>query len=125
MVKVIKDITEIPQDKKIIIDFFADWCGPCKRIAPVFIELAEKFPEIVFLKVNVDEAEELAQGFEITSLPTFVFLHNGNIVHKMEGANLNEVITTLDQLNNLKDSNKKNKKDEEEHIEDEEDEDDE
>jgi thioredoxin 1 len=119
MVKVITDITEIPQDKKVIIDFFADWCGPCKRIAPVFVELAEKFPNVVFLKVNVDEAEELAQGFEITSLPTFVFLHNGNIFHKMEGANLNEVITTLEQLNNIKDNNKKIEKDE--YIEDEED----
>lgn len=114
MVKVIKDITEIPQDKKVIIDFYADWCGPCKRIAPVFVELDEKFPNILFLKVNVDEAEELAQGFEITSLPTFVFLDNGNIFYKMEGANLNEVITTLEQLNNVKDNKKKDKDEDEE-----------
>ena len=120
MVKVIKDITEIPQDKKVIIDFFADWCGPCKRIAPVFVELDEKFPDILFLKVNVDEAEELAQGFEITSLPTFVFLDNGNIFYKMEGANLNEVITTLEQLNNVKDNKKKDKDEDEEGDEDEE-----
>lgn len=121
MVKVISDILEIPQDKKVVIDFYADWCGPCKRVAPVFIELSEKFPNILFLKVNVDESEDLAKGFEISSLPTFVFLDNGNIFHKMEGANLNEVITTLDQLNNLKDSNKKTDKDQDEEEEDEED----
>jgi len=109
MVKVITDIKDIPQDAKVVIDFFAEWCGPCKRVAPVFIELAEKFENIVFLKVDVDEAEELAQGFEITSLPTFVFLNNGNIFHRMEGANLNEVITKLDELNNIKEEKKGDK----------------
>lgn len=63
MVKVISDVTEIPQDKKVVIDFFADWCGPCKRVAPVFVELSEKYTDIVFLKVDVDEAEQIASAF--------------------------------------------------------------
>jgi thioredoxin 1 len=98
MVKVITDLTEIPQDKKVVIDFFADWCGPCKRVAPVFVELSEKFPEIVFLKVNVDDSEDIATAFEITALPTFLFLNKGNIHKKIEGANLNEVFGTLENL---------------------------
>jgi thioredoxin 1 len=116
MVSEITDITKIPQDKKVVIDFFAVWCQPCTRVAPVFVELSEKFEDIVFLKVNVDKSEELAQGFEITSLPTFVFLNNGNIIHKMEGANLNEVISTLEGLNNMKNekSYKKTKDEDEE-----------
>jgi len=98
MVKVITDVTEIPQDSKVVIDFFADWCGPCKRVAPLFIELAKKFPNIVFLKVDVDSAEEVAEGFGVTALPTFLFLNKGNIYKKIEGANINEVISTLENL---------------------------
>ena len=98
MVKVISDITEIPQDKKVVIDFYADWCGPCKRVAPVFVELSEKFPEIVFLKVNVDDSEDIASAFEITALPTFLFLNKGNIYKKIEGADLSQVIGTLENL---------------------------
>jgi thioredoxin 1 len=98
MVKVISDITEIPQDKNVVIDFYADWCGPCKRVAPVFVELSEKFPEIVFLKVDVDESEDIASAFEITSLPTFLFLNKGNIYKKIEGADLSSVIGTLENL---------------------------
>lgn len=98
MVKVISDVTEIPQDKKVVIDFYADWCGPCKRVAPVFVELSEKFPDIVFLKVNVDDSEEIATAFEITALPTFVFINKGNIYKKIEGANLDEVLGTIENL---------------------------
>jgi thioredoxin 1 len=98
MVLEITQITEIPADKKVIIDFFADWCGPCKKVAPVFSELSEKFKDIVFLKVNVDEAEEIAEGFEVTSLPTFIFLNKGNIYNRIEGADMNALISTLENL---------------------------
>jgi thioredoxin len=101
MVLEITQITEIPADKKIIIDFYADWCGPCKKVAPIFLDLSDKFKDIVFLKVNVDEAEEIASGFEVTSLPTFIFLNKGNIYNRIEGANLNEVINTLENLQKL------------------------
>lgn len=98
MVHEITQLTEIPADKKVVIDFFATWCGPCQRVAPMFAELSEKFKDIVFLKVNVDEAEEVASGFEVSSLPTFVFLNKGNIYKRFEGANLNELISTLENL---------------------------
>lgn len=101
MVKVINDVTEIPQNSKVVIDFFADWCGPCQRIAPLFAELSEKFPTVVFLKVNVDETESIAEAFSISSLPTFVFLNKGNIYKRIEGANVNEVISTLQNLVSL------------------------
>lgn len=101
MVLEITKLTDIPIDKKVVIDFFADWCGPCKRVAPVYAELADKLTDIVFLKVNVDEAEEVAEGFEVTSLPTFILLNKGNIYKKIEGANLNELVNSLDNLQKL------------------------
>ena len=99
MVKVITDLTEIPQDKNVVIDFYADWCGPCKKIAPIYVELSKKYTNVVFLKVDVDDSEELSKSFEINALPTFVFLNNGNVVKKLEGANLSELTKNIETLN--------------------------
>ena len=96
MVKQIKELTQIPLDKKVVC--FATWCGPCQKVAPIFVELSEKFPDIEFLKVDVDVADEISEGFEVTSLPTFIFLNKGNIYKKIEGADLNSVIAALQEL---------------------------
>ncbi len=62
-------------DKPAIIDFYADWCGPCRRLAPVLDELAAEYDgKIYFYKVNVDNEKEIAEAFGITSLPTIVFV---------------------------------------------------
>lgn len=90
--------SEIPSTGLVVIDFFAPWCGPCKRIAPVFEELETLFPSVTFLKVNVDEAEELSQEFSVQSLPTFVFLKNYAVHTVVEGANLDRVLSTLKSL---------------------------
>lgn len=89
MVKLLSDESEIPQQGAVVIDFFATWCGPCKRIAPVFEDLADKhYPAITFFKVDVDESAELVEKFGVSAMPTFVFLKNGYIVKKVEGADL-------------------------------------
>ena len=98
MVQIITELSEIPNDKPVVIDFFATWCGPCKRIAPAFEELAKKFPTLSFLKVDVDESEEIASKYTIESLPTFVFLKNGVEVHRIEGADLRAVVAQLEQM---------------------------
>lgn len=88
MVKIISDLPEIPQKGSVVIDFFATWCGPCKKIAPAFEKLAEVYPSITFLKVDVDESAELAEHYEVQAMPTFLFLKDGIIVKRIEGADL-------------------------------------
>lgn len=88
MVKLVSEVSEIPSSGAVVIDFFATWCGPCKKIAPVFEKLAEVYPSIAFLKVDVDESGDLAELYEVQAMPTFVFLKNGIIVKRIEGADL-------------------------------------
>lgn len=62
-------------DKPAIIDFYADWCGPCRRLSPIMDELANEYSEKIYVyKVNVDDEREIASAFGITSLPTIVFV---------------------------------------------------
>ncbi|KAG6475624.1 thioredoxin H1-like [Zingiber officinale] len=72
--------------KLVVVDFTASWCGPCRMIAPLFTELAKKFPNVVFLKVDVDELQTVARDWAIEGMPTFVFLKEGTIVDKIVGA---------------------------------------
>ena len=73
-------------NKAIIIDFFAEWCGPCKGIAPFFNDLSEMYKTIVFAKVDVDKNEDIGDLFGVSSLPTFVLVKNGVEIKKVTGA---------------------------------------
>jgi thioredoxin 1 len=103
MVKVISDLSEIPKDKKVVIDFFAHWCGPCKRIAPEYEEFSKKYTNVEFLKVDIDESNELAEAFGIESLPTFIFIENGNILKGKEilGADMETLKNSLEEMNQI------------------------
>ena len=81
-------MSEVPSQGAVVIDFFATWCGPCKRIAPTFENLATAFTTVTFLKVDVDECAELVEKFSISAMPTFVFLKDGQVVKKVEGADM-------------------------------------
>ncbi|KAG5900048.1 hypothetical protein JTB14_009126 [Gonioctena quinquepunctata] len=74
-------------DKLVVIDFHATWCGPCKMIGPKLEELAKEYTNILILKVDVDECEDIAMEYNISSMPTFVFIKNKNVVHTFSGAN--------------------------------------
>ncbi|XP_063698642.1 thioredoxin-2-like [Culicoides brevitarsis] len=94
MVHKVKDTADFDEqvkqagDKLVVIDFFATWCGPCKVIAPKLEEFSEKYADkIVVLKVDVDECEQLTERFNITSMPTFVFLKGGETKDSFAGAN--------------------------------------
>ncbi len=70
----------------VIFDFWAEWCGPCKQFGPVFEEISEKYPDIKFCKVNVEEEQELAGMFQIRSIPTLVFMREKIVVFSNPGA---------------------------------------
>lgn len=75
-------------DKLVVIDFYATWCNPCKRIAPVLEEIAKQHEgKLVVLKVDVDEVEELVGEYNIQVMPTFVFKRKGEHVDTLSGSN--------------------------------------
>ncbi|XP_046980956.1 thioredoxin-T-like [Schistocerca americana] len=81
----------------VVIDFFADWCGPCKAIAPKFEELSQKYPDVVFLKVNVDDNESIAVTYDVKAMPTFVFIKDGKTLDSFAGANVDKLTQLLVQ----------------------------
>jgi len=70
---------------KVLADFYADWCGPCKMMAPILETVANENPDQVILEVNVDEQEELMARYKIMSIPTLIVFENGEIVKKAIG----------------------------------------
>ena len=66
-------------DKKVLLDFWASWCGPCRMLSPIVSEIAEEHPEIKVGKVNVDEEPELAQEFNVDSIPLLCVVDKGEV----------------------------------------------
>jgi len=97
-VKYILSKNDVPQTGHVVIDFYADWCGPCKKLSPYFSELSNQYPTITFLKVNTDNAEELAQLYDVQALPTIVFIHNNNVISMIKGFNVDALKKEVEQL---------------------------
>ena len=72
--------------KTVLVDFWASWCGPCRMIAPVLEEVAAERPDVKVCKVNVDEEQELAISYGVSSIPTLLVFKDGQIVNKSIGA---------------------------------------
>lgn len=70
----------------VLVDFYADWCGPCRMTAPIIEELANEEKNVKFVKVNVDENPDLASQYQIFSIPTFLIFKDGKVVHQFVGA---------------------------------------
>lgn len=69
----------------VLVDFFADWCGPCKMLAPVLEQIAAEYPKVKIVKVDVDLEQELTQSFGIQSVPTVIFFYNSEMKQKFTG----------------------------------------
>ncbi len=79
-------------DKKVLLDFWAPWCVPCRMVVPIVEEIADERPDIKVGKINVDEEVELASQFGIMSIPTLVVIEKGKIVNQAMGARPKEAI---------------------------------
>lgn len=94
------EVTE--RDGIVLLDFWADWCGPCKRFAPVYERSSEKHPDIVFGKVDTEAEQELGAKFNISSIPTIMAIRDGVIVFAQPGAlpesALENLIEQVEQL---------------------------
>lgn len=73
-------------EKTVLLDFYADWCGPCRMVSPLVDQIAEDYPQYLVGKVNVEDQPELAQAFGVASIPTLVVMKNGKIVNRSVGA---------------------------------------
>ena len=77
---------EIKNNNLLLVDFWAEWCGPCKSMHPIFTRMAKKYKQIRFARVNVDNAQDIAMKYEVQSIPTFIMFKNAEVVNRMVGA---------------------------------------
>lgn len=70
----------------VVIDMYADWCGPCKMMAPIIDSLSNEYEDVKFVKINVDDNPDIAARYNVESIPNFVFIKNGQLVNQVVGA---------------------------------------
>ena len=87
--------TVIDSKKKVLVDCYADWCGPCRMLGPIVDEVSEENTDYEFYKINVDDAEELSMKYGIMSIPTLLVFNNGELVNKSVGLIQKEKIKEL------------------------------
>jgi thioredoxin 1 len=74
------------KNKLVLVDFWAEWCGPCKSMHPIFSRMAKKYNHVRFARVNVDDSQNIATKFNVQSIPTFIMFSDGKVVQQMVGA---------------------------------------
>lgn len=96
-IKITKDNLESikSSEKPLLLDFYANWCGPCRMVLPIVESLGEEQSNFLVGKVNVEEEEELAREFGVISIPTLVVIKNGQVVNKAVGAKTRDQIISL------------------------------
>ena len=76
----------LDSDKKVLVDFWAPWCGPCRMVSPIVDEIAEENAAIKVAKINIDEQPQLAAQYGVMSIPTLIVFENGDVANKAVGA---------------------------------------
>ena len=74
------------ENELLLVDFWAEWCGPCKSMHPIFSRMAKKYKSVRFARVNVDNAQDIAMRYGVQSIPTFIMFKNGEVANTMVGA---------------------------------------
>lgn len=85
----------LQSEEKVLVDFYADWCGPCQMMAPVIEEIAGEVTGVRVGKLNIDENMEIAQRYGVMSIPTFIVFENGEVAAKDLGAQPKEAILKM------------------------------
>lgn len=80
------EVEAVRSEKPVFIDFYADWCGPCKMVSPIVDEIAEERDDVKICKVNVDESPELAAMFGVQSIPSLIVMKEGKVAAAKMGA---------------------------------------
>ena len=86
------DAAVLGADKPVFVDFWAPWCGPCKVMSPIVEELAGELEEVIIGKVNVDEHSDIAQKYNILSIPTFIIFKSGQVAEQFSGSMSKEAL---------------------------------
>lgn len=84
----------------VVVDFFATWCGPCKMLSPIMDEVEQEMPDVEFLKIDVDQEEDLARRFGVMSIPTIIVFKNGEI--KAQNVGFMSKDEVIDLINSVK-----------------------
>lgn len=83
---------------RVLVDFFADWCGPCKVLKPTVEKFGEDQSEVNVVMLNVDEHSDIAAEFKVRSIPTLIYLENGEVVNRVTGTQSSEQLFALTNL---------------------------